>query len=68
MTRLTPVHSNLSTATTLLLESSEVNLEGNNQILKMDAMIKEIHKYWTALQLLKQNKREIVEADMLDKS
>lgn len=34
----------------------------------MDAMIKEIHKYWTALQLLIQNKREIVEADMLDKS
>lgn len=58
-TRWVPSHSNISPATTELLERSAVNLEGVTlPDLKMYAVMKEIHKYWTALQLPVQHKTE----------
>lgn len=58
-TRWVPSQSNISPATTALLESSVVNLEGVTlPDLKMYAIMKEIHKYWTALQLPVQHKTQ----------
>lgn len=58
-TRWVPSQSNISPATTVLLESSVVNLEGVTlPDLKMYAIMKEIHKYWTALQLPVQHKTQ----------